>query len=83
MLKVPKLAETLKKIGGEGREFEHIFDLTSDWVNGKTIQEIAHAYFGGDDDQTHTTPTGIPNLRLRAPLCCEIRINQARSKALG
>ncbi len=52
MLNVPKLAESLKKIGGEGREFEHIADLTSDWVNGKSIQEIARAYFGGDIDQT-------------------------------
>jgi replicative superfamily II helicase len=53
MLKVPKLAESLKKIGGEGTEFEHISNLTSDWVNGKTIQEIAQAYFGGDENQTH------------------------------
>jgi replicative superfamily II helicase len=52
MLNVPKLAESLKKIGGEGTEFEHISDLTNDWVNGKSIQEIAQAYFGGDTDQT-------------------------------
>ncbi len=52
MLNVPKLAESLKKIGGEGREFEHISELTSDWVNGKSIQEIAQAYFTDDENQT-------------------------------
>jgi len=52
MLKVPKLAESLKKIGGEGTEFEHISDLTRDWVNGKTIQEIAQSYFSEGATQT-------------------------------
>ena len=52
MLRVPQLAETLKPLGGTGTENQHIAEITQAWVNGKSIQEIAMAYFQGADNET-------------------------------
>jgi len=44
MLKIPQLA-TLNTIKDNGIEMQHLANVTNDWVNGRSIQEIATAYF--------------------------------------
>lgn len=48
MLKVPQIAESLEELGGEGSSRKYLADITRAWVAGKSIQEIAQAYFQGD-----------------------------------
>ena len=45
MLKIPELSGSLQEIATSGLSQESIAALTSDWVNGKSIAEIATAYF--------------------------------------
>lgn len=45
MLNVPQLSGSLKKISGKGSQHEYIAEITSSWVGGKSIQEIAMNYF--------------------------------------
>ncbi|TXI77411.1 MAG: DEAD/DEAH box helicase [Dokdonella sp.] len=45
MLKIPQLSESLKEIGGEGLDHAHLSNITKDWVNGKSVQDIARSYF--------------------------------------
>jgi len=45
MLRIPQLAASLSDIGGTGHVKKHIADITSAWVSGKSIQEIAEAFF--------------------------------------
>lgn len=49
MLKVPELKQ-LEEIAGNGERHRNIAEITSDWVIGKSITEIAKEYFSGDDD---------------------------------
>ena len=52
MLRVPQLAEALKPLGGTGAENQRIAEIAQAWVNGKSIQEIAMAYFHGAENET-------------------------------
>jgi replicative superfamily II helicase len=45
MLKIPQLAKSLDEIKSDGNELRHLANITNDWVNGRSIQEIATAYF--------------------------------------
>ncbi len=45
MLNIPELSGSLQEIARSGLSHENIAALTSDWVNGKSIAEIATAYF--------------------------------------
>ncbi len=49
MLRVPQLSKSFAEIAGEGLEKKHIAAITLDWVSGKSIQDIATAYFKGTD----------------------------------
>lgn len=52
MLKIPQLARNLKDITTTGVEHKHLAAITRDWVNGKSIQDIALAYFKADENAT-------------------------------
>jgi replicative superfamily II helicase len=52
MLRIPQLARNLKDITENGIEHQQLADITRDWVNGRSIQEIATAYFRADQGQT-------------------------------
>lgn len=52
MLKIPQLGK-LSEIMGSGHENRHLADVTKDWVNGLSIQDIAKAYFSDGQDATH------------------------------
>jgi hypothetical protein len=45
MLKIPQLRKSLDEIKSDGNELRHLANITNDWVNGRSIQEIATAYF--------------------------------------
>lgn len=49
MLKVPELRQ-LEEIAGEGEKHKNIAEITTDWVTGKTLAEIAKSYFSEGDD---------------------------------
>jgi replicative superfamily II helicase len=51
MLRVPQLA-SLKDLGGEGKEKQRIAEITTDWVGGKSIHDIARAYFNSEGGET-------------------------------
>ena len=48
MLRVGELRTSLEEIGQAGADEQQIANLTSDWVNGKSLRQIADAYFQGD-----------------------------------
>jgi len=50
MLQVSELRSSLEDIGRAGADNEEIANLTTDWVNGKSLREIAESYFRGDKD---------------------------------
>jgi hypothetical protein len=52
MLKIPQLARSLGEITTGGLEQRNLADITRDWVSGKSIQEIAVAYFKAEEDAT-------------------------------
>jgi len=52
MLKVPQLARNLEEITTHGIEHQQLASITRDWVDGKSIQQIASAYFRAEHDQT-------------------------------
>jgi hypothetical protein len=52
MLSVPQLSENLKDLAGTGKTQKHLAEITNAWVNGKSIQEIAKAYFKDKEGQT-------------------------------
>jgi replicative superfamily II helicase len=52
MLRIPQLARQLNEITPSGIEHQHLAGITRDWVNGKSIQEIAQTYFRADQDAT-------------------------------
>jgi hypothetical protein len=53
MLRVPQLAEALKPLGGQGVENQHIAEITRAWVSGRSIHDIAMAYFRGAENNTN------------------------------
>jgi replicative superfamily II helicase len=52
MLRIPQLARNLEKITKNGIEHQQLAAITQDWVDGKSIQDIAKAYFRAEKDQT-------------------------------
>lgn len=52
MLKIPQLARNLEEITSDGISNQRLAAITNDWVDGKSIQDIATAYFKGDKDST-------------------------------
>jgi superfamily II DNA/RNA helicase len=54
MLKIPQIADSLKEIGGDGFNHAHLSNITKDWVNGRSLQDIARDYFseGGANADT-------------------------------
>src|SRR5262249_8542366 len=52
MLNVPQIAESLKEVGGIGLDNIHLSRITKDWVNGRSLTEIADAYFADDTNDT-------------------------------
>jgi hypothetical protein len=50
MLNVPQLAESLKELGGSGKEMRRIGEIASAWVNGHGIQAIAKEFFSGKSE---------------------------------
>ena len=45
MMQIPQIRNHLEDIGGEGIARKHIAALAKDWVDGKSIKEIAQKYF--------------------------------------
>ena len=55
MLNVPQLTRALEEIAGHGGEHVRISEITTDWVNGHSIEQIARKYFvRKKDDKYHT-----------------------------
>lgn len=52
MLKIPQLARNLEELTKTGLEHRQLANITRDWVSGKSIQEIAQAYFRADQNAT-------------------------------
>lgn len=52
MLHVNELRSSLDEIGGPSVDHRQIANITSDWVNGKTIRQIAESYFKNDKDDS-------------------------------
>lgn len=48
MLKIPQLKQ-LEEIAGSGNEHKNIANITTDWVSGSSIYEIAKKYFSGEE----------------------------------
>lgn len=54
MLKIPQLSQSLEEIGGKGFDYAHLSNITKDWVNGKSLHEIASNYFAKGDGASDT-----------------------------
>ena len=50
MLRVPQLKQDLVDLGGQGFDRSRISEITSDWVNGRGLEEIAREYFSRKND---------------------------------
>lgn len=50
MLKVPQLRQHLQDIASKGLDHSRIANMTLDWVNGKTLNDIASSYFSDSKD---------------------------------
>lgn len=50
MLRVNELRSSLEEIGQAGADRHQIANITADWVNGKSLRDIAEAYFRGEND---------------------------------
>ncbi len=53
MLRIPQLARNLKELTTPGTDHHQLAQITKDWVEGRSIQEIATAYFQDNGDVTH------------------------------
>jgi superfamily II DNA/RNA helicase len=49
MLTIPEVRGPLVELGAHGPDKARIAQIASDWVNGKSIEDIARSYFSGDD----------------------------------
>jgi replicative superfamily II helicase len=47
MLNLPETKQQLKEITSKGMNERQLANLTADWVNGKSIEELARQYFAG------------------------------------
>lgn len=54
MLKIPQLQQSLEDIGGDGFDHKHLASITKDWVNGKSLHEIAQSYFVKNQSSSDT-----------------------------
>lgn len=54
MLRVNELRSSLEEIGQAGADHRQIANITADWVNGKSLRDIAEAYFRGEKDDATT-----------------------------
>lgn len=54
MLRVPQLSQPLDEIGGEGFDHSHLSSITRDWVNGKSLEDIAKTYFRHGEEGSDT-----------------------------
>lgn len=54
MLNVPQLTKALEEVAGQGTTHTRISEITSDWVNGHSIDDIARTYFQHDGDDSGT-----------------------------
>ena len=54
MLKVPQLSKQLQEVGGDGFDHSHLSNITNDWVNGKSLEEIAQNYFSIEGEPSST-----------------------------
>jgi replicative superfamily II helicase len=52
MMKIPQIGKSLEEIGGQGITQKQVASLAKDWVNGKSIKEIAEKYFTTTDAKT-------------------------------
>lgn len=52
MMQVTELRASLEDIGKGGADYQQIANITSDWVNGSSLRDIAESYFRGDKDDT-------------------------------
>jgi replicative superfamily II helicase len=50
MLTIPEVRGPLVELGQHGLAKTRIAQIATDWVNGKTIEEIARSYFSGEGD---------------------------------
>lgn len=58
MLNVPQLKEQLEEIGGQGFDHSRISEITRDWVNGRSLNDIANEYFNRQNDSDGTLAIG-------------------------
>ena len=49
MMKIPQIGKQLDEIGGDGLDRKKVALLAKDWVNGKSIKDIAEKYFKSTD----------------------------------
>lgn len=59
MLDIPQLKEPLRGISSTGAARSRISDITLDWVNGKSIKDIAELYFRKDSDSSDTSTAAL------------------------
>jgi hypothetical protein len=52
MMKIPQIGKSLQQIGSEGIDRRQIALIARDWVNGKTIKQIAEEYFRSPGAET-------------------------------
>jgi hypothetical protein len=52
MMQIPQIRNPLADISGKGIDRKHIAALAKDWVDGKSIKEIAQKYFASTDAAT-------------------------------
>lgn len=53
MLMVPQLKRNLDDLIGPGKDHKQLAGITQAWVDGRSIQDIAAAYFGGNENPTN------------------------------
>ena len=52
MMQIPQIGKSLEEISGGGIDRKHIAALAKDWVNGKSIKDIAEKYFASTNEVT-------------------------------
>jgi len=57
MMRIPQMKNALDEIGSKGLSHARIADITSAWVGGRSIQDIAKEYFSGKNETESITDT--------------------------
>ena len=52
MMQVNELRSSLEEIGQGNADYQQLANITSDWVNGRSLRDIAEKYFRGDKDDS-------------------------------